>query len=320
VKTDEHFNAYLQDEKNMKETAKTLSRMIIDHPICGRALPGLGSITLMKMLKEGSDIDLSSVGDKKVKKSDKPLEIKINRTCSPLCVIGCLNRHAKSGEDYYSSPAESEAQAALKDAFGIGDKQYVKDFTKRCFEQGIDCIEFIFSCSFYFSLQGEKAGMEEMDKALEEVKAMTLLGRILGSKTTGIYPLFRDKEEYRDMVTRPSVREEGDFNVDIKSKTIKHWDSSDLDYLYAYIIALENLGFCLFSSFAFIENEKALSLLSNMYTYKTGKESGSEDILKYASETLKKENEYERKAKTTGVEKNIPEFVKVLYRYFHKNE
>lgn len=102
--------------------------------------------------------------------------------------------------------------------------------------------------------------MEEMDKSLEEVKSMTLLGKVLGSKTTGIYPLFREKEEYKDMVTKPSVRKEGgDFNIDIKSKTIESWNGSDLEYLYAYIIALENFGFCLFSSFAFIENEEALS-------------------------------------------------------------
>lgn len=320
VKTKKHFNAPLQDEKNMKETSKALSRMIINHPICGKALPGLGSITLMKMLKKGNNIDWSSVEDEKVKKSDKPSEIKINKTCSPLCVIGCLNRHAKSKEDYYSSPAESEAHAALKDAFGIEDKGYVKDFTRRCFEQGIDCIEFIFGCSLYFSLQGQKGSMKEMDKALEEVKAMSLLGRVLGSKTTGIYPLFREKEEHKDMVTKPSIREEGDFNIDIKSKTIENWNSSDLEYLYAYIIALENFGFCLFSSFAFIENEEALSFLSDMYKYKTGRESSEKDILKYALETIEREKEYERKAKITSVEKTIPEFVKVLYRYFHKNE
>ncbi len=55
-------------KKNMKETSKALSRMIIDHPICGKALPGLGSITLMKMLKKGNNIDLSSVEDEKVKR------------------------------------------------------------------------------------------------------------------------------------------------------------------------------------------------------------------------------------------------------------
>ena len=128
--------------------------------------------------------------------------------------------------------------------------------------------------------------MKEMDKALEEVKAMSLLGRVLGNKTTGIYPLFREKEEYKDMVTKPSVRKEGDFNIDIKSKTIESWNGSDLEYLYAYIIALENFGFCLFSSFAFIENEEALSFLSDMYTYKTGRESSEKDILKYALETI----------------------------------
>ena len=129
--------------------------------------------------------------------------------------------------------------------------------------------------------------MEEMDKALEEVKNMTLAGRVLGSKTSGIYNLFREKEKYKDMVTRPSITEEDNFNIDIQSKAVKLLGLSDLDYLYAYIIALENLGFCLFASFAFIDNDEALTLLSDMYFYKTGVRASEKDILQYALQTIK---------------------------------
>lgn len=316
AKNKAYFKSNVLDKENMKQASKSLSRIIIEHPICGKALPGLGSITLMKMLKQGKNIDVSQVSSKG---NNKDTEFKINRTCSPLCVVGCLNRHAKTGEDYYSAPTESEAYAALNTSFGIDDKHYVKNFTKRCFELGIDCIEFIFSCNIYFNLQDIKGTMEEMDKALEEVKNMTLAGRVLGSKTSGIYNLFREKEKYKDMVTRPSITEEDNFNIDIQSNAVKLLGLSDLDYLYAYIIALENLGFCLFASFAFIDNDEALTLLSDMYFYKTGVRASEKDILQYALQTIKNEKEYERKVKLTNVSKTIPEFVKVLYRYFHKN-
>ncbi|WP_353095486.1 aldehyde ferredoxin oxidoreductase N-terminal domain-containing protein [Tissierella praeacuta] len=316
VNSKSHFNANVWDKENMKQASKALSRIIIEHPICGKALPGLGSITLMKMLKQGKNIDISQVD---FKRHNKDIEFKINRTCSPLCVVGCLNRHAKAEEDYYSAPTESEALAALNESFGINNKHYAKDFTKRCFELGIDCIEFIFSCNIYFSLQGIKGNIEEMDKALEEVRNMTLTGRVLGSKTTGIYNLFREKEEYKTMVTKPSITEEDNFNINIQSKSVNIPGLSDLDYLYAYIIALENLGFCLFASFAFIDNDEALSLLSNMYLYKTGVKTSEKEILQYAIQTIKNEKEYERKVKLNNVSKTIPEFVKVLYRYFHKN-
>ena len=320
VKNKKHFNAHVYDVENMKRCSKELSKIIIDHPICGKALPGFGSITLMKMLSQGKNIDLSGLDSNNIKNNFKDTEFKINRTCSPLCVVGCLNRHAKTGQDYYSTPAESEAYAALNQCFGINDKQYVKNFTNKCFELGIDCIEFIFSCALYFNLQGIEGNIEEMDKALEEVKNLTLVGRVLGSKTEGIYGLFREKEKYKEMVSKPSIVEEKNFNIDIQSKTVNLPGLSDLDYLYAYIITLENLGFCLFASFAFIDNPKALTLLSELFFYKTGMEMDEKSILNYALETIKNEKEYESEVKLKSVSKTIPNFVKILYRYFHKDE
>lgn len=315
VKNKHHFNAKVYDEENFKKSSKALSKIIIDHPICGTALPGLGSITLMKMMQQGNNIDISKVD---IKENRIYNGNKINRTCSPLCVVGCLNRHAKSDEDFYSAPAESEAFAALNESFGIDNKQYVKNFTSKCFELGIDCIEFIFSCDIYFKLQGIEGSIEELDKAIEEIKNMTLIGRVLGSKTDGIYNLFREKEIYEKMVSKPSIVEENNFNIDIQSKSVTLPKLSDLDYLYAYIIAQENLGFCLFTSFAFIDNSEALNILADMYLYKTGRKIESKDILIYAIQTLEKEKEYEQEVKLSGVSKTIPNFVKVLYRYFHK--
>jgi aldehyde:ferredoxin oxidoreductase len=321
VKNKEHFNAPVYDVENMKRCSKELSKIIIEHPICGKALPGLGSITLMKMLSQGKNIDLSELNsNNNIKNNYKDTAFKINRTCSPLCVIGCLNRHTKTGEDYYSAPAESEAYAALNECFGINDKQYVKNFTNKCFELGIDCIEFIFSCALYFNLQEIEGNIKEMDKALEEVKNLTLIGRVLGSKTEGMYSLFREKEKYKEMVSKPSIVEEKNFNIDIQSKTINLPGLSDLDYLYAYIITLENLGFCLFASFAFIDNPKALTLLSELFFYKTGIEVNEKSILDYALKTIKNEKEYEGEVKLKNVSKTIPNFVKVLYRYFHTDE
>ena len=315
VKNKAHFDAQVYDKENMRRSSKALSKIIIEHPICGKALPGLGSITLMKMLTQGKNIDLSQIN---CKANSKDTEFKINRTCSPLCIVGCLNRHAKLGEDYYSAPAESEAFAALNESFGIDDKQYVKDFTKRCFELGIDCIEFIFSCDIYFNLQDIEGNILEIDKALEEVKNLTLAGRVLASKTVGIYNLFREKNEYKKMVSKPSITEENNFNIDIPSKNMELQELSDLDYLYAYIITLENMGFCLFASFALIESPKALTLLSDMYLYKTGIKISEKDILQYALQTIENEKAYDKEAKLSDVSKTIPNFVKVLYRYFHK--
>ncbi|WFA10013.1 aldehyde ferredoxin oxidoreductase N-terminal domain-containing protein [Tissierella sp. Yu-01] len=294
-----HFNSPVNDMENFKKASKKLSRLIIDHPICGKALPGLGSITLMKMMQQGKFIEFNVINNNIRSTNDN-----LNRTCSPLCVVGCLNRHATSDDDFYSAPAESEASAALFDAFGIDDKKYVKDFTNRCFELGIDCMEFIFSCEMYFKLQNIKGNIEELDNAIEGIRNMTLNGRIIGSKTDGIYNLFRERKEFKRMVSKPSVVEESNFNIDIPSKTVNIPGISDLEYLYAYVIVLENLGFCLFTSFAFLDSKIALTLLADMYYYKTGQKVDEKDLLEYAIKSLNNE-------------KKIPNFIKVLYRYFN---
>ena len=297
-----HFNSFVYEQENFKKASKELSKIIIDHPICGKALPGLGSITLMKMMKQGRFIEYEEIKSNLISQKDN-----LNRTCSPLCVVGCLNRHAKSDDDFYSAPAESEASAALFEAFGINDRKYVKDFTSRCFELGLDCMEFIFSCQMYFKVQGIKGNMEELDKAIDDVRNMTLTGRILASKTSGIHKLFREKQDIKEMVSKPSVVEEKNFNINIPSRIADMDDLSDLDYLYAYVIVLENLGFCLFTSFSFLDNKRALSLLAEMYYYKTGERTSEKELLEYAVESL-------------NSDKKIPDFIKVLYRYFHSSK
>lgn len=304
VNSKAHFNAPVYDKDRFRLASKELSRIIIDHPICGKALPGLGSITLLKLMQQGKLIEFEDV---KTRGNNHFNEYKINRTCSPLCVVGCLNKHANSGEDCYSAPAESEAAAALFEAFGIDDKRYVKEFTKKCFELGIDCMEFIFTCEMYFKMQNIKGNIDKLDEAIENVRNMTLVGRVLGSKTDGIYNLYRDKNESKKMVSKPSVAEEKNFNIHIPSKTVNMPELSDLEYLYAYVIVLENLGFCLFTSFAFLESNKALTLLTDMYYYKTGNRIDEKSLLEYAIKSLNNE-------------KKIPNFIKVLYRYFNSTK
>jgi ATP:cob(I)alamin adenosyltransferase len=146
--------------------------------------------------------------------------------------------------------------------------------------------------------------IDKLDEAIENVRNMTLEGRVLGSKTNGIYNLYKDKNESKKMVSQPSVVEEKNFNIHIPSKTVNIPGLSDLEYLYAYVIVLENLGFCLFTSFAFLESSKALTLLADMYYYKTGNIIDEKNLLEYAIKSLNNE-------------KKIPNFIKVLYRYFN---
>ena len=90
----------------------------------------------------------------------------------------------------------------------------------------------------------------------------------------------------------------------------------DLNMLYRQIFLMENLGICIFSSFALLNKKETLELLAKLYTYKTGYNTTASDLLCYAGECLEAEEALHRDAMIAGAQRSIPEFVKVLYRYF----
>ena len=324
VATKAHFSARVFDHEKMRDSSKKLARIIVNHPICGGALPAYGSITLMKMMKSGRQgfiaanaITRPAGAKEKVAESGlTPSSGRINRTCAPRCVVGCLNRNAGGRKSLLSSPAGNEVFAALREAFGIEDQEFASTFNMNVFEQGIDSVEFVFTCAFLFKILNKKAGKKDLLEALDEVRKLTSLGRILAGRTNGVYRLYQDQQALEPMVTRPSVTEESRFNVKLPFKISGFEDMDDKEYLYALMIAFGNLGLCLFTSFALIENREAWRLLSEMFYYKTGMPIHERNLIDYSMQCLKAEEEYEMKAKLQSVRKVIPEFVKVLYRYY----
>jgi aldehyde:ferredoxin oxidoreductase len=326
VTTKAYFSAKVFDREKMRESSKKLTRIIIDHPICGGALPAYGSITLMKMMKSGQQSFLeTNESTRPAKEMEKeaesgltPFSGRINRTCAPGCVVGCLNRHAGGRKRLLSSPADNEVFAALKEAFDIQDQEFASTFNGVAFEQGIDSVEFVFTCALLFKILNKRAGKKDLLEALDEVRKLTFLGRILAGGTNGVYRIYQDQQALESMVTRPSVTEESRFNVKLPFKIGGFEGMDDKEYLYALMITFGNLGLCLFTSFALIENQDAWKLLSEMYYYKTGISIHERNLIDYSIQCLKEEENYEMKAKEQSVQKAIPEFVKVLYRYFGK--
>lgn len=327
VTTRDHFLAKVFDWEKMRDSSKKLARIIVEHPICGGALPAHGSITLMKMMKSGQ-LDFAGTNDSVEQKVEmekeagsggpEPSAVRINRTCAPRCVVGCLNRHAGAKKNLLSSPADNEVFAALKEAFEIQDQEFASAFNRGAFEQGIDSVEFVFTCALLFKIFNRKAGKNELMEALDEVRRLTPSGRILTGGTSGVYRLYQDYPALESMVTRPSVTEESRFRVKLPFKISGLEDMDDKEYLYALMITFGNLGLCLFTSFALIENKEAWRLLSEMFYYKTGLPTDERNLIDYSVQCLKAEEEYEIEAKTRSVQKVIPEFIKVLYRYFGK--
>lgn len=318
VTSGKHFSAEVKDEEAFRAASKRLGKLIVSNPVCGGALPAYGSITLIQMMKQGKkfiNAPVQKANGIKLCSGTKATGEKLNKNCAPNCVIGCLNRHS-DGKAAYSSPAESEAIAACRHLFNIENNEFVTKLNKRCFESGIDTMEFLFSSAMLLCATDTAVSEQQLEAYVGDLENMTTIGRVLGSGTSNIRALFAENRELEGMVTRPSFMEESRFNVSVPYKAAGCEDISDLEYLYAYMSASGNLGLCLFSSFALLEAENGMDILAELATAKCGVPATPEQLIRGAMEGLYEQKLWEENAHTVNISSFIPEFVKVLYRYF----
>lgn len=313
VASKNYFGNPCHNKEEFIKASKALAKIIINDPICGKALPSHGSITLIKLLNE--KITDEEVEMKK-EASKIPSKVKMNKTCTPLCVIGCLNRHCSGQEEAFSAPAESEVYAALIHCYNMDDSIFSKVINKKAFELGIDSTEFVFTSKVYYEAIKKVPSKDEIYSLLLEIEKNTLLGRVIASKTQGVYSLYKDNENLENMVTKPVINEESEFSVKVDKFFDEFKDISTMELMYNQIFVLENLGFCIFAAFALVNNKEAMDIMAEMYYHKTGIKLGAKELIEFAGECIDFELNYEKEQSDNAIKKNIPEFTKVLYRYF----
>ena len=331
------FDRECFDEEKFLSTGKDFAKLIINNEICGGALPAYGSVTLIRLLKDKEKV-LASIKDKKTedikpKRTDsiKSKQIDTNKTenayksnkkvnfcCAPMCVIGCLNRHSINDGQVYSSPDESEVHEALKSCYKLDDYEYTKLLRNKAYELGIVGTEFVTASKMYFEATGLQWSKQEILKLLDEIEKGSVIGRVVASRTYGIKKLFSENKNLIPLLDRKAIDDEDDFKVSITKFNDELKDMSDMDLLYAQIFVLENLGFCIFSSFATVNSEESFELMSKLFTYKTGIEITPVELINYARSCMEMEKEYEKENSINNIQNNIPPFTKVLYRYFAK--
>lgn len=324
-----YFNRECVEAERFLSTGKKLAKLIIDNDICGGALPAYGSVTLIDILKD-KDKTLLKVQEEKVHREEKvhkkvvselhrsknKTSKKVNFCCAPMCVIGCLNRHSVGSGAIYAAPDESEIHEALKGCYGINDYEYTKAVREKSYELGMVGTEFVTASKMYFEARAEPWSKEAILELLNEIDKGTVIGRLVASRTHGILSLYPDNKNLYEFLDRKAIEDERDFQVSLHKFSDELKDISHMDLLYAQIFVLENLGFCIFSSFATVNSQESLDLIAKLFTYKTGIEVTSIDLIKYSRECMARELNYEKINGEGNIHKNIPPFTKVLYRYF----
>lgn len=316
VKNNKFFGRYCQDEETLLNHGRELANMIVSDPICGNALPGYGSATIMKILKSNKEI----VPVSQEKRNQTHVTGRINYCCAPMCVVGCLNRHSQSGGEQFESPDQSEVLDALVRCFGISQMSAAKEIQQRANDLGIVGTEFVTAANVYFKAIDEDGSFEKLKGLLDEIEKGSLAGRLVASRTTGIYSIYQDKKELSRMLDRKAIDDEQDFEVIIKEYMKEFPDMTQTEMLYTQIFVLENLGICLFTSFALLNHKRAMELMAQLLTSRTGIKMTDLDLLRYARRCISLELDYERKCADASIRLNVPPFTKVLYRYFGRQK
>jgi hypothetical protein len=185
---------------------------------------------------------------------------------------------------------------------------------------GVDSIEFLATCALVLKVQGEKDARAGLTRLADELAAATPLGRIVGSATRGVHALFADHRDFKPLVTRAATSEHARFQLKMPHRVKGTEELSDLEYLYSYILASQNIGLCLFTTFAILDSPDGLAKLAALVSAKTGQTTDPLAIIRSGYALLCGERAYELASLQAGRLDNIPEFVKVLYRYFGREK
>lgn len=318
VDSKEYFGAECADPDRFRELGRELARRITSDRVCGQILPEYGSVAIMNLLNgqdltmpidtgkdPGTDPGLPSGGD----------GIRKNKTCAPMCVIGCLNRHLEKANVLYESPSQVETQGAILRCFGVDDFRLADSVQRKASEIGIAATEFVTACKAFAEANGVRHGEERLLEWLGEVERGTLAGRIIASRTYGVAELYSDID-LEDWIDRSAANDEGSYDLTMNTTIPELSGISALESLYAQLFVLENLGFCLFTSFALLDKADTFELLAGMFEAMTGYEMTGDQLLSYAYECIDMERKYHEQRWMAAQKYNIPPFTRALYSFF----
>lgn len=286
----------MADPETFERWSTELANGICQNEICGKALPSYGAMVLQSGLRDAKAFERYQEAPEK--RIDCLTDVdNVHRACTPYCVIGCLNRHvSRKKKSVYRDPLHIEAEAKLKDLFDIDDVALTEQIVERTNALGISSTEYIETASVYAACTGSKGTPARLRKWLEELEQDTAVGRVIGGGADALNLLYPG-------VSSPRKAQE------------RSWENRIDTGLREEIIALDNLGFCIFAAFAIVGNEEAWKQILSMMEAQTGEKWTKEEILCQSRKTMTAEADYiEARAMKTAIS-NLPKFAGILQEY-----
>ena len=93
----------------------------------------------------------------------------------------------------------------------------------------------------------------------------------------------------QDLIDRRAIEDEHLYKLRMSTAYKGLSGLDEMQLLYAQVFVLENLGICIFTSSALLDNTEAFDLLAEMFTARTGAEMSGEKLIVQASRVMERE-------------------------------
>lgn len=248
--------------------------------------------------------------------------------CMPGCIIRCSNVWPDPAGREFVSPLEYETIAMLGSNLGLGDLHEIARLNRMCNDIGVDTIEI--GAALGVAAQAGLVAfgdVEEFAHLLDEIRAGTPLGRILGNGAAFVgraYGVLRVPAVKGQAMPAYDPRALKGTGVTFATcpqgadHTAGHTARANLDHLspegqveasravQVAMAALDSLGLCLMAAPAV---DGKWEVLAELVSARFGVEWTSEEIFELGRQTIRLEREFNRRAGFTSADDRIPEWM-----------
>lgn len=338
----------IYDKEKFNEAARDFSKILLEHPVSGQALPMYGSAVLVNVLNEAGGLPTKNFRYGKFEFADKISGEMIHDTitqrkgkpthaCHPGCVIRCSQVYHDKEGNYLTSGFEYETVWAFGANCLIDDIDVIAKLDHMCDDIGVDTIEM--GGTVGVAMEGEVIPFGDSEGAinlLEEVRKGTPLGRIIGNGAgfTGAafgvtrvptvknqsIPAYDPRAVKGIGVTYATTPMGADHTAgySVTANILRvggHVDPLKKEgqielsrNLQIATAAVDSTGLCLFVAFALLDNENALQKVVDMINAQYNIQLTANDVTELGKSILRIEREFNKNAGFNNADDRLPEF------------
>lgn len=334
----------IADPESFRAAAKEFSSFIREHPFSGKALPALGTASLVGAVNslgafpslnatQGVMENWEKVGGEKLAEIMKERGGNTTHMGCSLCIIRCSNEYVNMKGDYVTSSLEYETIWSLGGMTGIDDLDIIAQLDFLCDDIGVDTMNVGVAVAVAMDAGYKKFGDGQAAiDMLEEINQGTDFGKILGNGPVAV-------GKHLNHARVPAVKGQAIAAYDPRAmqgngvtyatspmgadhtagNLVGLYLGGKLDPLKTdgqveasrktqiFFTAIDCIGLCLLANGP-LSSDEGMGALLKAINAKLGTKLGPDDFSALGIRTLKAELEFNKKAGFTNKDDRLPKF------------